>query len=575
MRVTLVVAFLLALAPGCRRQSTERPKARETPKRRAALPTPPREQHLTTATIGDPKTFNPLLVVDNASAAAIGDVFDGLLRLNPQTMAMEPMLAERWDRSAQGTVYTLHLRRDVRWHDGVPFTAADVAFTFDAIFDDRVPNSSRHTLLVDGQRIRTEVVDDSTIRLRTPRPFAPLLNALGLAILPQHILGSALADGTLAQQWGIDTPPRQIIGTGPYRMIRYVPGQVIEYTRNSDYWMKDDAGQALPHLGKRTLLIVPNQDILYLKFLAGQTDTHLPRPQEIADLRARGRQLQIAVHEIGLDTGSTFVSFNRNPRHYVHDGKRDPRLTWFTDLHFLRAIARAIDKRSMIRNCLNGYGEPAVADISPANRLFHNPTLSDYPYDLDAARRSLRAGGYLDRDGDGVIEDRAGNPVEFSLTTNSGNHVREKMCSILTRDWTKLGMKVNYRPLDFTALVEQIDHTFDWDAIVIGFTGTPEPNNGANLWRSSGNLHLWRPRQPAPATPWEAEIDALLDRGSRELDVRRRRRCYWRIQEIVHEQLAVIEMVRPRRFAAYKRILRHYQPTVWGLYRPELIQIGD
>ena len=532
-------------------------------------------QRLITGTISDPKTFNVLLAVDQTSASAVSAVFDSLVRLNPKTVEMEPSLAERWEYNADGTVCTLHLRHDVRWHDGQPLTAADVAFTFDAIYDDRVPNSMKHLLLIDGQRIRVEVVDDYTVRLTLPRPFAPLINSLGEAILPKHLLAPSLADGTFVQLWGIDTPPTKVVGSGPYRIVRYVPAQFIEYERNPDYWMKDDAGAPLPYLQAQTLLIVPNQDTLYLKFLAGQTDAHPARPEEVADLRAKADALKISVQENGLETGSTFVAFNRNPGHYVHGEQHDPRLAWFTDPHFLRAIAHAIDKQSMIVNCLNGYGQPAVAEISPENKPYHNPNLTDYPYDLDEARHLLKEGGYEDRDGDGVIEDSDGHPVEFALYTNAGNQVREKMCSILKADWTHLGIKVNYRPLDFTTLVEKLDHTYDWDAVLIGFTGTTEPNNGANLLRSSGNLHVWNPSQSKPATPWEAEIDALLDQGSRELDVEKRRRFYWRIQEILHEQLPMIETVRQTQFIAYKNILQNYRPTVWGLYRPELIRIAD
>ena len=109
----------------------------------------------------------------------------------------------------------------------------------------------------------------------------------------------------------------------------------------------------------------------------------------------------------------------------------------------------------------------------------------------------------------------------MSLTTNAGNQVREKMCSILKEDWDKLGIKVNYRPLDFRPLVEKLYTTFDWDAVLIGFTGGIEPNNGANLLRSSGNLHFWNPEPAGAGDAWEAEIDRLLDEGARELDPRR------------------------------------------------------
>ena len=296
MRCRALLLFLLAVTGGCH-SSEEAPTPTPASAARAG-----HDQRLVTATISDPKTFNVLIAVDQASVRAVGDVFDALVRLNPETLQMEPQLAERWEYNADGTVCTFHLRHNVRWHDGQPVTAADVAFTFDAIYDERVANSMKHLLLVDGQRFTVEVVDDYTVRLILPRPFAPLINSVGEPILPKHILAASLRDGTFMQQWGVDTPPEKIVGCGPYRMVRYVPAQFIEYRRNPDYWMQDNAGNSLPYLETRTVLIVPNQDTLYMKFLAGQTDTHAPRPEEVADLRAKADQLRITVQEQGLET---------------------------------------------------------------------------------------------------------------------------------------------------------------------------------------------------------------------------------------------------------------------------------
>ncbi len=556
--VLALCALVLATAAACRRSGGDRLR---------------RGDRLVTATISDPKTFNPLMSVDSASSAATGDVFEGLVRLNQRTTLPEPVLASSWDHDEAGTTWTFHLRPDVRWHDGTPFTAADVAFTFDAIYDPKIPNSVKHVLTVGGKRIDVDVVDAHTIRLHLAEPFAPLLNSIGFAILPKHLLAKALADGSFAQIWGIDTPPEKVVGTGPYRLTRYVPAQLLQYQRWDGWWRRDDNGGQLPRIAEEAILIVPDQNTMYLKFLDNQLHYYAPRPEEIDDLRGRAARLDVALERIGLDTGMLFVSFNRNPAHYVHDGRRDPRLDWFTDPRFLRAIAHSVDAQSMVANTYFGHGERAVSAISPENKVFYNPNLEPYAYDLEQARALLTEGGYVDRDGDGVREDARGNALQFDLATNAGNQVRERLCSILKEDWTKLGIRVNYRPLEFTTLVEKLSSNFDWDAMVMGFTGGVEPHNSSNLLRSSGNLHLWQPNQEQPATPWEAEIDRELDFGAREIELEARKRHYWRIQEILHRELPLVQLVRQEQFVAYKAYLENFVLTPWGLFEPERIAI--
>ena len=129
--------------------------------------------------------------------------------------------------------------------------------------------------------------------------------------------------------------------------------------------------------------------------------------------------------------------------------------------------------------------------------------------------------------------DPQGHRLEFNLATNTGVNVRDEMCVILQQDLARLGIKVNYRPLEFTTLVDKLDSTYDWDVVLIGFTGGIEPNNGADFLRSSGALHLWYPKEPKPATPWEAEIDQLLEQGTMVMDPLKRAPYYWRIQEIL------------------------------------------
>ena len=172
--------------------------------------------------------------------------------------------------------------------------------------------------------------------------------------------------------------------------------------------------------------------------------------------------------------------------------------------------------------------------------------------------------GLEDRDGDGVLEDPDGHKVEFSLTTNSGNDVRDKIASAIRKDLEQLGMKVNYRPMDFNTLVAKLDSTFDWEACVMGLTGGPEPAWGANVWRSSGRMHMWFPNQKEPSTPWEAQIDKLFADGIRELDPRKCRAIYFQWQDIVAQEQPFIFTAAPERLTALRNQYGNIFPSPLG-----------
>jgi peptide/nickel transport system substrate-binding protein len=532
-----------------------------------------KNQILYSAVASDPRTFNPILVTDSTSGELTGDLFDSLLRINPVTTLPEAGLAEKWDIAPDNKAITFHLRHDVKWFDGQPFTAHDVLFTLDVIYDPKVPNSIRPAITIDHQRITAEAPDDYTVIMHLPKPFAPLLYSLGIQVIPSHILEPVWKAGNFNHTWGIDTPPEKIVGNGAYKMTRYAQSQAANYDRYDDYWMKDENGAQLPRLHGRTVTIVQDQNAEYLRYLSGQIDVYGPRTEEVYPLQQKQKdhELDIQIQQMGIDTGSLFFSFNRNPRHFVKNGVTNPKLNWFTDLKFLQAMAHMIDKQSMIDLVFHQLAEPAVSDISPENKIFHNPNLKDYAYDPKLAADMLEAAGYhLVKPG--VRNDPNGNRLEFDLTTNTGSPERNEMCTIFKQDVESLGIKVNYRPLEFTTLVDKLDSSFDWDCVLIGFTGGIEPNDGQNFYRSSGNLHIWDPNQPKPATPWEAEIDTLLDQGASEMDISKRPPYYWKIQQILHDQLPILETVRQQRYASWKDSLINYQPKVWGLYKPEWME---
>ena len=548
---------------------------------------------LTIATISEPLTFNLAVSNDAGSSNVLGHLFEGLTETSWLTDEIEPALAESWERSEDGLTWTFHLREDVTWHDGEPFTAHDVDFTFNRIiYNDDIPASSRGTFEFryqddDGawqtDRMTVTATDDHTVEITLPVPFAPFLRALGTAIYPEHLLAPHTEDGTFAETWDIDTDPTEIIGTGPFTISSYEPGERLVLRRNPNYWMTDAAGNRLPYLDEITHVIVEDLEAELVAFLDGGSDLHGVLGREYAELEPLQEDHHFTIHRRGPAFGTTFLAFNVNPGSDPDTGESvlDPvKAAWFSNTRFRQAVAHSIDKDTLIGKVQHGQGYAQWSSISPAAGDFFNPDVRRYEYDLELAKQILDELGWTDTDGDGVREDAAGNPIEFTLVTNTGNSVRERTTEVIAQGMEAIGLAVDYQAIGFGELVGQLTRTYDWETMVIGFTGGTEPHNSINLWHSSGGLHLWHPDQESPATDWEAEIDALFVSASQELDHAERVGLYHRVQEIVAENVPLVYTTLSERLTAVRNVFGNTTPTLFGIwdsryvYRTDLPEAG-
>ena len=535
---------------------------------------------LTVATISEPLTFNLAISNEASSSAVLGYLFEGLTETSWLTDQVEPALAESWEHSDDGLTWTFHLRQDVQWHDGQPFTAHDVDFTFNrVIYNDDIPASSRSTFnfrFLDeesGQwqeaQMTVTALDDYTVRFVLPVPFAPFLRSMGTAIYPRHILEQHVDDGTFADTWDIDTDPAEIIGTGPFTIERYDPGERVVLQRNPNYWLKDAAGNRLPYLDKIIRLLVPDLAAELAKFQAGETDLHGVLGEEFADLKPLEAEGDFTIYRRGPTFGSTFLAFNMNLGRNPDTGQlylAPEKLEWFQNTQFRQAVAHSINKDAIINDVLHGLGYPQWASVSPAAGDFHNPNVRRYEYNLAKANEILDGIGWVDADGNGIREDGAGNEIAFTLVTNTDNSVREKVGMVVQQGLQGIGLKADFKLIEFGALVTQLVSSYDWETMVIGLTGGVDPYSGIGVWHSSEDLHLWHPNQSQPATEWEAEIDALYIMGSQELDRDKRVALYHRAQEIAAENVPLIYTTHSERLTAVRNVFGNTTPTLYGLF---------
>ena len=535
---------------------------------------------LTIATISDPLTFNLAIATDASSSGVLGYLFEGLTETSWLTDEVEPALAQSWERSEDGLTWVFHLRRDVRWHDGEPLTAHDVDFTFNRIiYNQDIPASAHPAFnfrFLDEESgewreapMTVTALDDYTVQCVLPVSFAPFLRSMGTAIYPKHVLEPHVDDGTFNDTWNIDTDPAKIIGAGPFTIASYQPGQRVVMQRNPDYWLRDDAGNRLPYLDRIVHLIVPDLEAELALFLSGDSDAHGVQGEEYARLEPMQEQGNFTIHRRGPAFGTTFMGFNMNPGSAPDTGESyvaPEKLRWFQNREFRQAVAHSIDKQRIIEEVQHGLAYSQWASISPAAGDFHNPNVRRYEYDLDKANEILDDLGWTDTNGDGIREDNQGNEIAFSLVTNTGNTVRGRVAELAHQGMQQLGLRVDYRLIEFGELVGQLTATYDWEAMIIGFTGGTEPHFGINFWHSAENLHLWYPNQPEPATGWETRIDELYVTASRELDRTKRVDLYHQAQEVAAENVPVIYTTLAERLSAVRNVFGNTTPTLYALW---------
>jgi peptide/nickel transport system substrate-binding protein len=523
---------------------------------------------LVLALTSDPKSFNPILAKETSTTAVTGHIFEGLTTVDPFTLKVIPNLAESWDSSRDGLTWTFVLREGLLWSDGKPFTSEDVVFTFgDLIFNDDIPNSSRDIFTLDGRPIRVEAVDDRTVRFVLPVKFAPFLRSLSQEILPKHVLADAVRNKKFNFSWGIDAKLSDIVGMGAYLLADYQPGRRIVLRPNPYYWKKGPGGEKLPYIQKIEYVIVPSMDVSLLKFLEGSLDAYSMRGMDYPLLKPGEKVKNFTVYDLGPDMGSSFITFNQNPGANAKTGKTfvaPHKLIWFTDIRFRRAVAHAVDKKRIIDIVKNGLGYPQDSAESPAVGQFFCADVMTYPFDLDASRALLKDMGFADQDRDGVLEDPQGRKLEFNLYTNADNGERVDVASIIRSDLERVGMKVNLQLVEFNTLVAKLTSTYDWDAIVLGLTGSMDPHFGQNVWRSSGQLHLWNPQQKTPATDWEKKVDDIFEAAGQEFNEDKRKALYDQYQKIVAEQLPVIYTALSARLTAVKNKFGNLKPAPFG-----------
>lgn len=496
------------------------------------------------ASIGDAAFLNPLLSTDSASNDINALIFNGLVKYD-KDIKLVGELAERFEIADNGRTITFYLRKNVRWHDGKPFTAADVLFTYQKLID---PNTNTPFSINYKQVTKAEALDPFTFRVYYEAPFAPALESWGMGIIPKHIYES----GDINTHHANKNP----IGTGPYKLAAWKTDEKVELRVNEDYF------EGRPGFDRYIYRIIPDLSVQFLELRQGSLSTMAPTPDQYK----------------GYD--EFFENYNKYKYpafrydYIAFNLKRD----LFKDQRVRKAIAHAIDKKAIIDGVYEGLAVSATGPFPPASWA-HNPDVPEIPYDLKEAKRLLADAGWKDSDGDGIL-DKDGKKFSFSLIFNQGNKVRESIAQVVQENLKPLGIQAEPRVLEWTVFLQKYIDAQNFDACVLAWSLSRDPDC-YTIWHSK-EVGKSKYNFVSYSNP---EADRLLIEGQRTFDQAARQKIYRRLHEVIAADVPYVFLVHPMSLpVVHKQILgvelapaglgwnfiNWYIPKAWQNRRPSM-----
>lgn len=512
---------------------------------------------------GNPKTFNVVTAAEVLSAwVTAGPVYKALVDWDNEKQEDIPGLAKSWESTPDGLQWTFNLRKGVMWSDGTPFTADDVVFTFEVNFDRNTaaPGGDLFTQS-DGSFPTIQKVDQHTVMFQLKEPNAAFAAAIGSTyLIPKHKWENDYKAGNFRQVLALSTPPQDVVGLGPYRVQSFTTDQRLVLERNPYYWKVDKNQQRLPYIDRVIFVIVPDFNTAALKFQSGELDMVWGiSPDNVDAVRSKEQEGDYTVYNLGPAFNTDFIVFNQDLAKY----KNQVKLRWFREQKFRQAVSHAIDRDAIVRTAFQGHGIPLFNFNSPANKVWYTENITKYPYNPDRARELLKEIGIEDRNGDGKLEDNQGNPIKFTINTNSNRQYRINMGTLIKENLAKIGMDVTLQPLEPGLVSEKLQNTRDFDAIILGWQSQvpPDPIIGKNVLLPSANTYYAFPNQAEPSTEWEKRLQELVTLNSKQINLSDRQQSYWEAMKIWSDYLPEIELSAPNYFVGAKNRFGNFKPS--------------
>jgi peptide/nickel transport system substrate-binding protein len=482
---------------------------------------------LVEGSIGEPSTLLPILASDSASHSVAGLIYNGLVKYD-KNLSLTGDLAEKWDISPDGLTITFHLRRGVKWHDNKEFTSRDVLYTYRTIIDPKTPTAYAEDFL---QVKKAEATGPYTVKVEYAKPFAPALASWGMSILPAHLLdGKDITKSDLA---------RKPVGTGPYRFTEWTPGQRLVLDSNHEYF------EGRPYIDRRIFRIIPDTSTMYMELKAGGLDMMSLTPVQY-EKQTNTAEFLKRFNKFSYPVPSyTYLGYNlKNPL--------------FVDKRVRQAITCALNKDELVHGVLFGLGQTAHGPFQPGTWA-NNPALKPFPYDPVRAEKLLAEAGWRRSGTEGFLM-KDGKPFRFTILTNQGNEQRIKSAQIIQYRLKKVGIDVKIRVLEWASLLTNYIDTRNFDVILMGWNISQDPDQ-YDIWHSSKT----GPKELNFISYKNSEVDRLLEEGRGTFDQKKRRECYYRLQEILAEDQPYTFLYVPSALPVVNARFRGIEPAPAGI----------
>lgn len=482
---------------------------------------------LITSAGAEPSNLLPLFASDSASAQVSGLLYNGLVKYD-KDLKLTGDLASDWEIKDGGLRIIFHLRKGVVWHDGAPFTAEDVDFTFRKLTDPALPTPYGG----DFEKVSSlKVLDPHTVEVLYKEPFSPGLASWVMGILPKH----ALQNEDL-----MSTPfARAPIGTGPYRLKKWKSGEYLELKANDRYF------EGAPGIARIVVRVIPDQATAFLELqtetidLSGLTPLQFEKQTDTVFFKRHYRKFSLP------SFGYTYLGYNlENP--------------FFSDVRTRRAIGLAIDKREIIQAVLLGKGRVATGPFLPRTWAY-NEDVKASAFDPERARRLLSEAGWRDTDGDGIL-DREGLKFSFMLLTNHGTDERKTACEIIQKRLKDVGVRVEIRVVEWRTFLKEFIDKRKFDAVLLAWQLSRDPDI-FDMFHSSKTAE----GQFNFVSYKNAEVDRLLEEGRRIFAEEERAKVYRRLHEILSRDEAYTFLYVPESLLALHGRFEGAEPSPAGL----------